>query len=84
VSILINPHSWLYFESTDKDGKVSRYRCEMRSVHVLRRSGWSQDLFPIGQQINVDASPDRADPNSCYLQTILFANGAGWIDTDNM
>lgn len=73
---LINPHSWLYFESTDKDGKVSRYRCEMRSVHVLRRSGWSQDLFPIGQQINVDASPDRADPNSCYLQTILFANGA--------
>jgi hypothetical protein len=73
---LINPHSWLYFESTGRDGKVSRYRCEMRSVHVLRRSGWSKDLFPIGQQINIEASPDRADPNSCYLQTILFANGS--------
>ena len=73
---LINPHSWLYFESTGKDGKVSRYRCEMRSVHVLRRSGWSKDLFPIGQQIHVEASPDRADPNSCYLQTILFTNGS--------
>jgi len=73
---LINPHSWLYFESTDKSGKISRYRCEMRSVHVLRRSGWSKDLFPIGQQINIEASPDRLDPNSCYLQTILFENGS--------
>jgi Family of unknown function (DUF6152) len=73
---LINPHSWLYFEATDKSGKVTRYRCEMRSVHVLRRSGWTQELFPIGQQIKVDASPDRADPNSCYLQTIVFENGS--------
>src|SRR4029434_5105990 len=61
---LINPHSWLYFENTDKDGKLMRYRCEMRSAHVLRRSGWSEDLFPIGKQISVGASPDRADPNS--------------------
>jgi len=73
---LINPHSWLYFENTDKNGKVMRYRCEMRSAHVLRRSGWSEDLFPIGKQISVDASPDRADPNSCYLQTITFPNGS--------
>jgi len=73
---LINPHSWLYFESTGKDGKVSRYRCEMRSVHVLRRSGWSKELFPIGQQVRIEASPDSKDPNSCYLQTILFENGS--------
>ena len=72
---LINPHSWLYFEATGKDGKVSHYRCEMRSVHVLRRSGWTEDLFRGGQKMTVNASPDRADPNSCYLQTILFENG---------
>ena len=39
---LINPHSWLYFDVTEKDGKISHHRCEMRSVHVLRRSGWTQ------------------------------------------
>lgn len=77
VSIeLINPHSWLYFESAGKDGKIAKYRCEMRSLHVLRRSGWSKDLFPIGQKIKIEASPDRADPNSCYLQSILFENGS--------
>jgi len=73
---LINPHSWLYFDVTDKDGRVQHHRCEMRSVHVLRRSGWSKDLFPVGQKVNIEASPDRADPNSCYLQTILFENGS--------
>jgi hypothetical protein len=73
---LINPHSWLYFDVKDDSGRVSKHRCEMRSVHVLRRSGWTKDLFPVGQRINITASPDRADPNSCYLQTILFANGS--------
>ena len=47
----------------------------MRSVHVLRRSGWTPDLFPVGQQITLEASPNKTDPNSCYLQTILFADG---------
>ena len=72
---LINPHSWLYFDVTDKDGQVSHHRCEMRSQHVLRRSGWTPDLFKVGQQITLEVSPNRTDPNSCYLQTVLFADG---------
>ena len=73
---LINPHSWLYFETTDASGKVQKHRCEMRSAHVLRRSGWTKELFPIGSRINLTASPDRLDVASCYLQTIVFANGS--------
>jgi hypothetical protein len=42
---------------------------------VLRRSGWTEELFKPGQKMTVEASPDRADPRSCYLQTILFENG---------
>jgi hypothetical protein len=47
----------------------------MRSVHVLRRSGWTKEVFPVGQQITIEASPNRTDPASCYLQTILTADG---------
>ena len=72
---LINPHSWLYFEVREPDGKISKHRCEMRSAHTLRRSGWTQDLFPVGAKMTVEASPDRVDPASCYLQTILFESG---------
>jgi hypothetical protein len=73
---LVNPHSWLYFDVTDANGRVSHHRCEMRSVHVLRRSGWSEQLFPVGQKITVEAAPDKIDPASCYLNTIKFENGS--------
>jgi hypothetical protein len=72
---LINPHSWLYFETTGPDGKVQKHRCEMRSAHTLRRSGWEPELFKVGAKMKVTASPDKADVASCYLQTIEFDNG---------
>ena len=78
---LVNPHSWLYFEVAKPNGQVSHHRCEMRSVHVLRRSGWTQDLFPVGQPITVEAAPDKIDPASCYLNTISFRTAATWIAT---
>src|SRR5713101_7374240 len=72
---LINPHSWIYFDVAEPDGNVSHHRCEMRSVHVLRRSGWTKEMFPVGQPIMIEASPNRTDRASCYLQTILLADG---------
>src|SRR5277367_5469316 len=72
---MINPHSWIYFDVSEKDGKVSHHRCEMRSVHVLRRSGWTKENFPVGQQVTIEASPNKTDPASCYLQTIVAADG---------
>ena len=72
---MINPHSWIYFDVTEKDGKVSHHRCEMRSVHVLRRSGWTKENFPVGQLITVEAAPNKTDPDSCYLETIVAADG---------
>src|SRR4030095_9267746 len=71
----LNPHGWLYFETTEADGKVMKHRCEMRSAHVLPRSGWSPELLKIGKKVDITASPDGADVASCYLQTIMFANG---------
>jgi hypothetical protein len=73
---LVNPHSWIYFEVKEPDGKTSKHRCEMRSAHTLRRSGWTNDLFPAGSQVTIEAAPDRVDPASCYLNTIRFANGS--------
>jgi len=72
---LVNPHSWLYFDVKDPDGKTSHHRCEMRSVHVLARSGWTKDQFAVGHAVTVEAAPDRIDPNSCYLNTIRFKDG---------
>jgi hypothetical protein len=72
---LINPHSWIYFDATGPDGKVHAYRCEMRSATVLRRSGWKEEMFEPGLTITIEAQPDRKDPNSCYLNTIVLQYG---------
>ncbi len=73
---LINPHSWIYFDVTGKDGRVSPHRCEMRAATVLRRSGWTKEMFRAGQRITIQGSPDRIDPNSCYLNTIILQDGS--------
>jgi hypothetical protein len=72
----VNPHSWVYFDVTAADGTVAKWRCEMRSATTLRRSGWSPEMFKPGEPVRITAAPDRRDPNSCYLSTIVFADGS--------
>jgi hypothetical protein len=73
---LINPHSWIHLEARGPDGKLASWKCEMRSVNALRRSGWTKEMFRIGSTITVSGSPERFKPNQCYLSTILFADGS--------
>jgi hypothetical protein len=72
----VNPHSWLYLDVVGDDGVVVAWRCEMRSANTLRRSGWTPDLFPVGARITITGSPDREDPYSCYVSTVVFADGS--------
>ena len=71
----VNPHSWLRVNVTAADGKVTRYRCEMRGATVLRRSGWTPEMFVVGQRITVQGAPDRVDPHACYVNTLVLADG---------
>ena len=71
----VNPHSWLYVSVAGPNGAATEWRCEMRSATVLRRSGWSQDMFTAGSQVSVTGVPDRNEANTCYLGTITFADG---------
>jgi hypothetical protein len=48
----------------------------MRSATTLRRSGWSTDLFPVGEEITITGSPDRNDPEACYVSTVIFDDGS--------
>lgn len=72
----VNPHSWLHLDVTQPDGKVVAVRCEMRSATTLRRSGWSPELFPVGKKVTITGSPDRDDPYSCYVSTLIFDDGS--------
>jgi hypothetical protein len=71
----VNPHAYVYFEATNADGTKTAKRCEMRAATVLRRSGWSAEMFKNGEPIKIEGAPDRFDVNSCYVHTVVFADG---------
>ena len=71
----VNPHSWLRVNATAPDGSVTLYRCEMRGATVLRRSGWTEDMFVAGERITVQGAPDRINLHACYVNTLVLADG---------
>jgi hypothetical protein len=73
--LFVNPHSWLHFDVTGQDGRVTAWKCELRGAAVLRRSGWSPAMFARGTRLTITGAPDRFEPNTCYLGTIVFDNG---------
>lgn len=72
---MINPHSWVYLDVVNDDGTVSEWKCELRGATALRRSGWTADMFPVGEPLTITGSPDRFEDNTCYTGTLHFADG---------
>ncbi|MBU2869068.1 DUF6152 family protein [Pacificibacter marinus] len=72
---LVNPHAYVYFDSTNEAGEVVNLRCELQSGSLLKRNGWTTDMFEIGSTISIVGSPDRTDPTTCYMSQVTFENG---------
>jgi hypothetical protein len=72
---LVNPHSYMYFETTDANGQQLEMRCEMRAAMLIRRSGWDEDMFVVGAHVEITGHPHRNDPEACYLESFTLNEG---------
>lgn len=70
----VNPHAYLYFDAMGANGKVQPMRCEMRAATVLRRSGWSPEMFVPGKHVEIYGNPHRDDAASCYIETLKLGD----------
>ncbi|HEX6994878.1 MAG TPA: DUF6152 family protein [Gammaproteobacteria bacterium] len=70
----VNPHSYLYLDTVDANGEPRAMRCEMRAATLLRRSGWTEEMFEIGAQATVFGFAHRDDPSACYLEDIKIGD----------
>jgi len=52
-----SPHSQLYVETTDKDGKVVVWRFESTPAAWLLREGFTKDSLSVGDQVTVEGFP---------------------------
>src|SRR5688572_9481130 len=66
----VNPHSYLYLDADTDGGGTIAMRCEMRAGILLRRSGWSKEIFIPGAAVEIYGFRHRTDPGSCYLEDI--------------
>ncbi|MEO6078326.1 MAG: DUF6152 family protein [Steroidobacteraceae bacterium] len=71
---LINPHSYMEVDVVGANGKKSHMRCEMRAAMLLKRSGWTTDMFKVGQHVEIEGHPHRLDPSACYIETFKLGD----------
>jgi len=69
---LVNPHSYMELEVTGADGKPLSMRCEMRAATLIKRSGWSVDMFKVGARVEIKGHPHRDDPGACYIESFTI------------
>lgn len=72
---LVNPHSYMNLQVVGPDGELFKMRCEMRAAMLLRRSGWSEEMFVAGLPVKLKGHPHRDDPHSCYVESFTLGDG---------
>ncbi len=78
----VNPHAYLHLDAVTADGGTIAMRCEMRAATLMRRSGWSEEMFVIGSEAKVFGFGHLDDPASCYLEDIQIGEAAGFNRND--
>src|ERR1700733_10131077 len=48
-----NPHSWVHFDVTGADGKVTSWKAETPPPNGLYRNGWRKDSIKPGEEVEV-------------------------------
>ncbi len=76
---LVNPHSYMELDVANADGTIQHMRCEMRAASLLKRAGWSTDMFIVGASVEIEGNPHRDDPGACYIENFSI-NGSAMVN----
>ena len=71
----INPHSWIYIDTTDPVGKVEHWKVEGGAPNALIRRGWTKNSLPYGIEIIVEGFQAKDGANRANGRDITFPDG---------
>lgn len=72
---LVNPHSWVYVDVADENGKVTNWAVQMGVPNVLIRRGITKKSIAVGTVIIVDGFQARDGSPTVSASKITFENG---------
>lgn len=71
----VNPHSWIYLNAKDADGKVSEWQFELGSPNALFRAGWRKDSLLPGTEIVVRGYRARNGTQRANGRDVVLPDG---------
>jgi hypothetical protein len=71
-----NPHSALFLETKDANGKVGNFSIEMFSPGLMTKRGYSRTSFKVGDEVVIEVHPSLAgEPVGECLGCKVLVNG---------
>jgi hypothetical protein len=72
---LINPHSWIYVDVKQPDGKIENWAIEAGSPNILLRRGITKDTLKVGTKIVVDGYQSKDGSRRANGRDLTLPNG---------
>jgi hypothetical protein len=70
-----NPHSWLYVDVKDAQGRVISWAIEFGAPNALYRRGWRRDDLPANLQVTVTGYPALDKSNTVNAIDVKLPDG---------
>ena len=71
----VNPHSWIYVDVKEADGKVVTWRFEMGPPNALLRMGWRKDSIPPGTLVKIEGYRAKSGEPVANAKTVTLPDG---------
>lgn len=71
----VNPHAFLHIRAENESGESVVWACEMQTANTLRRQGWTEERFTVGQIVMVQGIAARRDPLGCSFTSAELTDG---------
>ncbi len=71
----VNPHAFLHVRAENESGESEVWACEMQTANTLKRQGWTEDRFTVGQSVTVSGIAARRDPLGCSFNSADLTDG---------
>ncbi len=71
----INPHTWIYLEVAEADGRATLWALEGGGIAAILRRGWSRDDVEAGDSITVRCHQLRDRSKGCLLGYVMPEGG---------
>ena len=71
----VNPHSWVYLDVKDDDGKTTTWAIECGAPNALLRRGWNKNSLPVGTQVVIDGYRAKNGSSIANAKDITYPDG---------